>query len=251
MGQIEVIKLNEVDLVPFGETSILVEFGRGINPETHKKVKTLTNYLERQPFAGMLEYVSAFSSVTVSYDPMKVRSLQREQGRTATTAYEAVTSLLTEIIAKMEQGKEEQPREVRIPVCYGGEFGPDLAFVAEHNGCTPEEVIAIHSGGQYLVYMLGFAPGFPYLGGMSDKIAAPRRQSPRMEIPAGSVGIAGLQTGVYPIATPGGWQLIGRTPLDLFCPNEQPPTLLQAGDLITFYPISPGQYAQHKEDGGK
>jgi len=246
-----VINLNEVELIPFGETAILVEFGRGINPHTHNKVKTLTNYLERMPFPGMLEYVSAFSSVTVSYDPVKVRRLQREQGKPITTAYETVTDLLTEVIAKMEQGKEEQPREVRIPVCYGGEFGPDLAFVAKHNGCTPEEVIAIHSGGQYLVYMLGFAPGFPYLGGMSDKIAAPRRQSPRMEIPAGSVGIAGLQTGVYPIATPGGWQLIGRTPLDLFCPNEQPPTLLQSGDLITFYPISPEQYAQHKEDGGK
>jgi len=111
-----VINLNEVELIPFGETAILVEFGRGINPQTHKKVKTLANYLERRPFPGMLEYVSAFSSVTVSYDPVKVRRLQREQGKPITTAYETVTDLLTEVIAKMEQGKEEQPREVRIPV---------------------------------------------------------------------------------------------------------------------------------------
>lgn len=239
----------EVELLPFGETAVLIEFGRGINPETHRKVKALTNYLDRQPFPGLIEYVSAFSSVTISYDPVKVRCFQRSQGWTETASYQTVTALLEEIIAKLEQGREEQPRQVRVPVCYGGEFGPDLAFVAEHNRCTEQEVIAIHSGGQYLVYMLGFAPGFPYLGGMSEKIAAPRRQTPRMEIPAGSVGIAGLQTGVYPIATPGGWQLIGRTPLDLFCPDKQPPTLLQAGDLITFYPISPAEYAQHKGEG--
>jgi len=243
------MNLNEVELLPFGETAVLIEFGRGIDPETHRKVKALTNYLDRQPFPGLIEYVSAFSSVTISYDPVKVRCFQRSHGWPETASYQTVTALLEEIIAKLEQGREEQPRQVRVPVCYGSEFGPDLAFVAEHNGCTEQEVIDIHSGGQYLVYMLGFAPGFPYLGGMSEKIAAPRRQTPRMEIPAGSVGIAGLQTGVYPIATPGGWQLIGRTPLDLFCPDKQPPTLLQAGDLITFYPISPAEYAQHKGEG--
>ena len=135
-------------------------------------------------------------------------------------------------------------RTVSIPVCYGGEFGPDLEYVARHNNLTTDEVIHIHSSGEYLVYMIGFAPGFPFLGGLSPKIATPRRPSPRATIPAGSVGIAGMQTGVYPIETPGGWQLIGRTPQKLFLPNENPPSLLQAGDVVKFCPISFQEYQE-------
>ncbi len=122
------------------------------------------------------------------------------------------------MLHRLGEASEPPPRTVEIPVCYGGEFGEDLAFVAEHADLTPDEVIEIHSGAEYLVYMLGFAPGFPYLGGMPERITAPRRDSPRLKIPAGSVGIAGSQTGVYPIETPGGWRLIGRTPLALFRP---------------------------------
>lgn len=136
---------------------------------------------------------------------------------------------------------------IEIPVCYGEEFGPDLEFVANHNGLTPEEVIRIHSSAEYLVYMVGFAPGFPYLGGMPEAIAAPRRPSPRLAIPAGSVGIAGKQTGVYPIETPGGWQIIGRTPIALFVPDSNPPTILASGDRICFRPISRQEYMERKE----
>jgi inhibitor of KinA len=132
-------------------------------------------------------------------------------------------------------------------VCYGGELGPDLEFVAEHNKLSAEEVIGIHSASVYLVYMIGFAPGFPYIGGMSGKIAAPRRSSPRLKIPAGSVGIAGSQTGIYPIETPGGWQLIGQTPLKLFQPESKSPSLLKAGDVIQFKPISYNQFLEEKE----
>ena len=132
-------------------------------------------------------------------------------------------------------------------MCYGGEYGPDLEEVARHNGLSVDEVIALHSGGEYLVYMIGFAPGFPYLGGMSERIAMPRRSSPRAQIPVGSVGIAGMQTGVYPIETPGGWQLIGRTPLALFRPEENPPSLLQAGNKVRFRPISADEFAAWKE----
>ncbi|WP_139796188.1 5-oxoprolinase subunit PxpB [Sporomusa malonica] len=223
-------------LVPFGETAIMVEFGKGIHPELHRKVKALNDYLDQYPFAGMVEYVAAFASVTVFYDPIKLTC-------------EAAASLLQEIVNTLEQQEEVKPRIVEIPVCYGGEFGPDLEFVAQHNGRTVNEVIEIHAGGQYLVYMLGFAPGFPYLGGMSERIAAPRRTSPRPAIPAGTVGIAGMQTGVYPITTPGGWQLIGRTPLDLFCPNDNPPTLLQSGDMIKFRPILLEEYWKLKGAG--
>ncbi|MDF2569519.1 MAG: kipI 1 [Sporomusa sp.] len=223
-------------LVPVGETAIMVEFGKGIHPELHRKVKALNQYLDQYPFSGMVEYIAAFASVTVFYNPIRLTC-------------EEVISLLQEIVNTLEQQAAVTPRVVEIPVCYGGEFGPDLEFVAQHNGLTVDEVIEIHAGGQYLVYMLGFAPGFPYLGGMSERIAAPRRPSPRPAIPAGTVGIAGLQTGVYPITTPGGWQLIGRTPFELFCPNDNPPTLLQSGDIIQFRPISPEEYWQLKGAG--
>ena len=229
---------NNPDIVlhPFGETAVMVEFGKGIHPELHRKVKALMDYLDRYPFPGMVEYVAAYASVTVFYDPVVISNKQ-------------AAALLQEVVGKLEQRNDAKPRLVEIPVCYGGECGPDLEFVAEHNRLTPAEVIEIHAGSQYLVYMLGFAPGFPYLGGMSERIAAPRRQTPRPAIPAGSVGIAGMQTGMYPIATPGGWQLIGRTPLELFCPAANPPTLLKSGDVIKFRPISPEEYQAAKEAG--
>jgi len=237
-----------VNLLPLGETAIFVEFGKEIKPEIHYKIKSFTDYLEAHPFPGLVEYVAAFCSVAVYYDPLKVKTM----GLADTTGqdvsvYETVAALVRKILDKLEYSTDPAPRIVKIPVCYGGEFGPDLDYVAKYNNLTAQEVIEIHTGGQYLVYMIGFAPGFPYLGGMSEKIATPRRETPRMSIPAGAVGIAGMQTGVYPISTPGGWQLIGRTPVALFCPDKNPPTLLQAGDSIRFYPISPAEYAAYGE----
>ena len=131
---------------------------------------------------------------------------------------------------------------LEIPVLYGGEMGPDLEFVAQHAGKTPEEVVGIHTSADYLIYMLGFTPGFAYLGGMSGEIAAPRLETPRVKIPAGSVGIAGSQTGVYPIDSPGGWQLIGRTPVRMYDPEREPPILPQAGQYIRFYPIDRAEF---------
>jgi inhibitor of KinA len=237
----------DVEIFPFGEAGILVQFGKEIHPDIHKKVKAFTDYIEAHPFAGMIECVSAFSSVTVFYDPMEVKSLLTDIIEKEQSLYKILSSLIQETLSKLEESFDYKPRIVEIPVCYGREFGPDLEYVAEHNNLTVDEVIKIHSSGEYLVYMIGFAPGFPYLGGMSEKISAPRRQSPRMLIPEGSVGIAGLQTGVYPISTPGGWQLIGRTPLELFRPKEYPPSLLQSGDIVKFYPISYKEYKKYKE----
>ena len=238
----------EYQLLPVGEAALMVEFGKGINPETNKKVKALADYLDQRPLPGMLEYVSAYSSVTVFYNPAQVKQFQKEQWhlQPKLLAYQVLAELLKEVLSKLDNGVATVPRTVEIPVCYGGEFGPDLAYVAEYNNITIEEVIEIHCQGQYLVYMIGFAPGFPYLGGMSEKIATPRRPSPRLEIPAGSVGIAGMQTGVYPIATPGGWQLIGRTPLSLFRPQDECPSLLQAGDIIRFRPIPLAEYGEYE-----
>lgn len=180
------------------------------------------------------------------YDPVKISY----QHNCDNLPYDFVCSQLQQLLAELKDDKTITPRLVEIPVCYGGEFGPDLEYVAAFNGLTTEEVIHIHSSGDYLVYMIGFAPGFPYIGGMSEKIATPRRETPRLKIPSGSVGIAGKQTGVYPIETPGGWQLIGRTPLKLFRPDEEPPSLLMAGDKIKFVPISYNDYKEMEEDKG-
>lgn len=247
-----VIENNNLDakILPFGESAILIEFGKGIDPKIHGKVKMFTENLDLSPLPGMIEYVSAFSSVTIFYDPVKVRKMYQEspEGKSLLT-FEILAAMVREKLGNLEHDANYTPRIVEIPVCYGEEFGPDLQYVAEHNKLTADEVIHIHSHGEYLVYMIGFAPGFPYLGGMSECIATPRRQSPRMSIPAGSVGIAGMQTGVYPIATPGGWQLIGNTPVELFRPLDNPPTLLQSGDRIRFYPISRIEYEEYK--GGR
>lgn len=242
-------KVHNVDMFPLGEAAIVVEFGRCIRPDIHRKVKAFADYLEQHPFPGMLEYAPAFSSVTVFYDPLAVGQLTGHNVQDAQPrSYHSVASLLRELAARIDVTTEQQARIVEIPVCYGGEFGPDLEYVAEHNHLSVEDVIKIHTGGQYLVYMIGFAPGFPYLGGMSEKIAAPRRQSPRLAIPARTVGIAGLQTGVYPIETPGGWQLIGRTPLELFRPHDNPPSLLQSGDIVRFRRISREEYETYGEE---
>jgi len=233
-------------MFPLGESAILIEFGKKIHPDIHRKIKTLAQYLDQHPFHGMIEYVLAFSSITVFYNPVEVRSLKRNDVKEDELSYGIVEATLREILSKLNNLAEDKQRIVEIPVCYGGEFGPDLQYVADHNSLTTDEVIKIHSSAEYLVYMIGFAPGFPYLGGMSNEISAPRRQSPRMLIPAGTVGIAGMQTGVYPIGTPGGWQLIGRTPLKLFRPNEDSPSLLQSGDIIKFRPISYKEYEEYR-----
>jgi inhibitor of KinA len=221
------------------ETAALVEFGMKISEDINKKVRTFCTYLDQKPFYGMVEYVPAFTSVSVIYNPLDMKS---------EAPYEVVKAILDNIIAKLDFSSADEEHIVEIPVCYGGEFGQDIEHVAEINNITVDEVIKIHSEGKYLVYMIGFAPGFPYLGGMSEKIAAPRRESPRTAIPTGSVGIAGMQTGIYPIETPGGWQLIGKTPLELFDLKRNSKSLLKAGDIVKFYPISYEEYVQLKEE---
>jgi inhibitor of KinA len=236
------------DLLPLGDSAVLVRLGDCIELETNRKVMKLSQRLEAQPFAGWIECVPAFASVAVHYDPVLVLKSRTWEEEGHATLFETVCVRLERYLSNDQLHLNEQAsRTVEIPVCYGGDEGPDLSFVASHNGLTEEEVVAIHSKGDYRVYMLGFAPGFPYLGGLSERIAAPRHQTPRTIIPQGSVGIAGKQTGVYPIATPGGWQLIGRTPLALFRPQDEIPSLLRAGDTVRFIPITRQQYELYKE----
>ncbi|MCQ6274230.1 5-oxoprolinase subunit PxpB [Bacillus sp. V3B] len=227
-------------LFPVGEHAILIELGEELNMDTHQKVQYITSYLDDHPFEWMVEYIPAFTTITIFFDPIKIARLNNKE----ISPYDFVYKQVEEILSSIKTGKKLESRRIEIPVCYGGKLGPDLETVARINKLSPEEVIQIHTSGEYLVFMIGFAPGFPYMGGMSEKIATPRRESPRLASPERSVGIAGNQTGVYPIETPGGWQLIGRTPLKLFLPEENPPTLLRAGDQIKFRSISYKEYIE-------
>ncbi|MEH7776038.1 5-oxoprolinase subunit PxpB [Bacillus altitudinis] len=233
---------------PLGDAAIVIQAGTDISEDIHERVKQLFSCIEQHPFEGYVEAVQAFTNVTVFYEPYKVyQSAQLKQR--AISPYEWVKDYIENLLEdNWQEGNQVKRRIVDVPVCYGGELGPDLEEVARINDLTPEEVVRIHTSGTYLVYMIGFAPGFPFLGGLSEKIAAPRRQTPRMSIPKGSVGIAGKQTGVYPISTPGGWQLIGQTPLSLFRPNAERPSLLKAGDEVRFVQLSEKEFFSMKEE---
>ena len=238
------------NIFPMGESAILIEFGKEINKDIHKTVRMFGKYLDKHPFKGMIEYVPAFSTVTIFYDIMKVRVREVNKGGRK-SSYEIVSLLINDMLANfnvcINENIDEKVRIVKIPVCYGGKFGPDLHYVAEYNKISVDRVIELHSNNDYIVYMIGFAPGFPYLGGMSKEIAAPRCKSPRKSVSKGSVGIAGMQTGVYPISTPGGWRIIGNTPKVLFSPSKCPPSILRSGDVVRFYPISPDEYDKYRE----
>lgn len=212
-----------------GDRAVIIQVGSCIDEATHRRVRAVCERLEARPIPGMVEYVPAFASVAVHYDPARVLAAD-------------MVARLTALLTHLDDVDVPVPRTVEIPVCYGGEFGLDLDDVARLHTLTPDEVVRIHTGGDYLVHMIGFAPGFPYLGGLSDRIATPRRREPRTLVPAGSVGIGGSQTGVYSIASPGGWQLIGRTPLQLFSPDREESTLLRAGDRVRFRAISHDEF---------
>ena len=228
-----------VRLYPLGDAAVVLEFGGGISAATHGAIAAFSARLMRQPLAGLREVVPAFTTLTVYYDPW----LASENGQFAPC--ERITAQLQMLLQFSEAAEATEETEmVEIPVCYGGAFGPDLDFVAAHTGLSPAEVITRHSAPDYLVHMIGFAPGFPYLGGMDARLATPRRPQPRPLVPAGAVGIAGPQTGIYSLPTPGGWQLIGRTPLALFNPEWAAPSRLRAGQRLRFVAISEADFAE-------
>lgn len=207
----------------------MMEFGGGISPEIHKRVRAMLLTLDRHPLPGVLEYLPAYRSITLLYDPLL-------------TSFRQVRAGLVELHRQSDDIVLPVPEVVELPVCYGGSFGPDLGFVATSHNLSAEEVIGLHCRPDYLVYMLGFSPGFPFLGGLPEQLHTPRLASPRKMVPAGSVGIANGQTGVYPIASPGGWQLIGRTPVSLFDPDRDRPFLCSAGNILKFKPIGEDEY---------
>ncbi|RFP65007.1 5-oxoprolinase subunit PxpB [Hymenobacter lapidiphilus] len=225
-------------LYPLGEMAVVLEFGTVISEATNAIIQAVADYLLAHPFPGLQELVPAFTTLTVFYDPWQVRAAG------AGSPFEVVAAILRERLAQLPPttADAETGPAVEIPVCYGGEFGPDLEAVARHCGLSPAEVVARHAGADYRVHFIGFAPGFPYLGGLPAELAMPRRASPRARVPAGAVGIAGAQTGIYCLPTPGGWQLIGRTPERLFRPEAADPSLLRAGQRLRFVSITAEQF---------
>lgn len=207
-----------------GDRSLLVELGDGIDREVNQRVRMLGHKVRDRELSGVVELIPGYATLLVIFDPLK-------------TSLSALRTGIAEALESIASEGVPEPRTVRIPVVYGGDFGPDLNWLAAYHHLTPETVIRYHTATTYQVYMIGFTPGFPYLGEVPIEIAAPRRSTPRTHVPQGSVAIAQRQTGIYPAASPGGWQIIGRTPFRLFDPAAFPPTPLEAGDLVTFCAI--------------
>ena len=228
--------MDSVKFLLTGDTSVSVEFGNEISTAINAKIRAFNIALQGSGIKGIVETVPSYRALMVHYDPAVIR-------------YEKLVEQMQGLMGDLDKIEIPPSDVLEIPVLYGGEEGPDLEFVAKHNNKTPEEVIKIHSSTEYLIYMLGFTPGFTYLGGMSKEIATPRLQSPRVKIPGGSVGIAGEQTGVYPIDSPGGWQLIGRTPVRMYDPDRPVPILPQAGQYIKFYPIGRAEFDEIAAQG--
>jgi KipI family sensor histidine kinase inhibitor len=215
-----------------GDRGLLVELGAGIDPTVNNRVQRLHQILARENLYGVVETVPAYGSLLVVYDPLQA----------APEALALQIEDLCEFDAADEP--EELHRLIEVPVVYGGEDGPDLDAVAAYHGLTDEEVIRLHTGTAYRVYMIGFTPGFPYMGQLPEALDTPRRETPRTHIPKGSVAIAQRQTGIYPVVSPGGWQIIGRTPLELFDPLQNKPSLMVMGDEVRFTSITAEEAAQ-------
>ena len=218
-----------VQILPSGDSGILVRFGNLITEEINKKVHDLQFILDSNKSIGIIEMVPAYTDLLILYNPSKI-------------SFKALNEEIQKAIKTENKTKVQDQRLIKIPTCYEGEYGADLEEVSKNTKLTVDEIIKIHSSTEYLVYMLGFTPGFAYLGGMDERIACPRKKIPRQDIPAGSVGIADKQTGIYPIESPGGWQLIGRTPLNLFDPKREEIFLCKAGDKLQFVPISKKEF---------
>lgn len=217
--------------VPASDQSLLVYLGQEISLHVHQRVIKLLRLLEREPIAGVRDLHPAYCSLLINFDMLKLR-------------HDELEIVLHSYIDRLEEILLPEPRHIQIPVCYGGDCGPDLRDVCAMLGVTPEQAIELHFSTTYIVYFLGFVPGFAYLGELPQALVTPRLSAPRRSVPRGSVGIAGSQTGVYPFATPGGWRLIGRTPLPMFQAGENSSSLLSIGDRVRFQPISPERFAE-------
>ena len=222
---------------PVGDCAISIDFGQVIDPKINRHIRQTIERIQELKLDGITELVPTYCALLIQYDAMLY-------------SYSDICNLMEPLLEpSATDDANERVTVIEIPTVYGGEFGPDLGFVASHNNLSEDEVVSIHSGTDYLVYMLGFIPGFTYLGGMDPRIATPRLSSPRTLIPAGSVGIAGEQTGTYPSDSPGGWQIIGRTPVTMYDMSKKQAALLSAGDYVRYVPIDEAEYNRIKALG--
>ena len=224
-----------------GETALIIDFGNTIDESINKLVHSLFFQLQNDPIPGMIEAVPGYSSLTIYYDILFIRNVLNKQ----TTAFEWVSESLKKFIPKENVETGDPQILIKVPVCYENEFAPDLGFIASQNKISHEEVIYLHTSTTYHIYMLGFLPGFAYMGMVDEKISSSRKQKP-VFVEAGSIGIAGKQTGIYPFRSQGGWQIIGRTPLKLFDKEKINPVLFKAGDKVEFYSITKDEFEDIK-----
>jgi inhibitor of KinA len=231
---------NQYKIFPLGDAAITLDMGNLINEALNQKALAMQLWLLNHPFEGMKDCLIAYSSLTVHYNPVIVKKHYNLQ----TTVFTWVSEYLEQAFEKSIQTVQEVREVIRIPVCYEGGYAPDLTILAQQKQLTEQEVVNIHTATIYNVYMIGFLPGFSYMGEVNERIAVPRKQHPT-QVMAGSVGIAGSQTGIYPLNSPGGWQIVGRTPLRLFDPFVPEPVKLQAGDKVQFYAITKNEFESY------
>lgn len=229
-------------IYPLGDSAITIDLGNSIDEQLNRQALAIHDWLQAHRFPGLVDIIIAYSSVSVLYDPAIVRT---SKVNCPGGAYGWVSKLMKQAGEEVMGGAAVKGHSFRMPVCYGGEYGPDLEWVARQKGLSGEEVIRIHHSGSYRIYMVGFLPGFPYLGKIDSRLEVPRKDRP-VPVMGGGVGIAGIQTGIYPLSSPGGWQIIGRTPVRLFDWQTDPPIRFQCGDEVEFYPISREEFLQWK-----
>jgi inhibitor of KinA len=212
-----------------GDRGLLLEFGDEISREISEKVRRMALAIQAHGMEGIIETVPTYRSLLIVYNPLLL-------------ALDDLRKCCIRVEEGLQQTPLPEPKLTRIPVVYGDLYGPDLEEVARYHQISPEEVVRLHCSIPYFIYMIGFMPGFPYMGELPQGLATPRLKTPRLSVPKGSVGIAQRQTGIYSIRSPGGWHILGRTPVELFDPEKDPPALLQMGDLVQFYPISEKEF---------
>jgi len=239
------VKANDLIIYPLSENAVTIEFGNTINETAIGRVMAFDRQLTNKPFAGMYQTVPAYATLTVFFDPMEIVYQNELPGK---SCFEKVSGYLKGLTDEHNPGLKVENDMITIPVCYGGKFGTDMEYFTETNRLTVDEVIRMHSESIYKVCMIGFIPGFTYLGGLNPALEIPRKDTPVKVMP-GSVGIGGTQTGIYPLETPGGWQIIGRTPLRMFDARRQQPSLLKTGDRVKFEPINFSDFEQYRSEG--
>lgn len=229
-------------IFPLGDSAMTVDFGNVIDVETNKKVLRLFHHLKEKNLPYIIDLVPAYSSLTVYYDLIGLRQIRP----LAETVFEAMAEMVEELSSSVDIPDPGEDRLIDVPVCYSTLFGPDLNHIAKEKNTSVQEIIRLHTEKIYRVFMIGFLPGFAYMGEVDERISVTRKKQPRHKVEAGSVGIAGHQTGIYPLRSPGGWQIIGRTPLKLFDDSLQRPVLFQPGDQVKFYSITEDEFADYK-----